>query len=168
MNKTEQAQQLRLAADILETGHPWHLYRGGRLYDTSPFASPAYYAAQCNSPSGPFEIRPVLATPPDGGPLHNPDNLTAEQVGIGYRLTRKGEIATPGAQIWVGMVHSSGVWEKRDDNAEPYYAGSTYRLPLSVPWPEAKPQTTKQAPLGPEDLIAKLKELIAMLEASAN
>jgi hypothetical protein len=82
-----------------------------------------------------YEIRPVLATPPDGKPLNNPENLTAEQVGLGYRLTRKGEKPTPGAQVWKGLVHSSGEWQKRDDDAAPYYAGSTYRLPLSVPWP---------------------------------
>jgi hypothetical protein len=99
-----------------------------------------------------WKIRPVLATPPDGKPLNNPQNLSAEQVGVGRRLTRKGEKPTPGAQVWVGLVDSSGEWQKREDDAEPYYAGSTYRLPLSVPWPEAKPQTTKQAPLGPEDV----------------
>jgi hypothetical protein len=134
MNKTEQAQQLRLAANIIETGHPFEVERRPGQWDKTSEA-PASAWIRANKP-----IRPVLATPPDGKPLHNPDNLTAEQVGLGYRLTRKGEKPTPAAQVWQGLVDSSGEWQKRDHNMEPYYAGSTYRLPLSVPWPEAKPE----------------------------
>jgi hypothetical protein len=146
MNKTEQAQQLRIAANIIETGHPWEYSPDGFSWRLSEGACPMYAVSQG------WQIRPIFATPPDGKPLHNPDNLTAEQVGLGYRLTRKGEKPTPEAQVWAGLVHSSGMWQKRDDDAQPYYAGSTYRVPLSVPWPEAKPQTTKQVPLEPEDV----------------
>jgi hypothetical protein len=133
MNKAEQAKQLRLAAGIIETEHPFEVKLKG-WWERITKASPIVAIANGN------EIRPVLATPPDGKPLHNPDNLTAEQVGLGYRLTGKGEKPTPGAQVWEGLDDSSGIWQKRDGNAEPYYAGSTYRLPLSVPWPEANPQ----------------------------
>jgi hypothetical protein len=130
MNKTEQAQQFRLAADIFETEHPFEVrYPGTHEWDTVKHICPSEHVVNnC-------EIRPVLATPPDGRPLHNPDNLTAEQVGLGYRLTRKGERPTPQAQVWMGVIHANGMWQERDVNAEPYYAGSTYRLPLSVPWP---------------------------------
>ena len=145
MNKTEQAQQLRIAANIIETGHPFEFYDGKEWIV-------AWNLPLLAALNKSYLIRPVLATPPDGKPLHNPDNLTAEQVGLGYRLTRKGEKPTPEAQVWEGLCHSSGVWQERNDNAEPYYAGSTYRVPLFVPWPEAKPQTTKQVPLEPEDV----------------
>lgn len=142
MNKTEQAQQLRLAAELIETGHPWHLYRAGRLYDTNPHMSAAYYAANRNSPEGPFEIRPILATPPDGRPLHNPDKLTAEQVGVGYRLalidekTNENEALqefwNKGEWMTSGRVYSDTFGEAPNHRI-------TYRLPLSVPWPEVKP-----------------------------
>ena len=70
MTTEQTAQQLELAAQILRTGHPWK---------SSPQAPDTdIYSALRNG----FEIRPILATPPDGRPLHNPDNLTAEQVTI--------------------------------------------------------------------------------------
>jgi hypothetical protein len=127
MNTKPTSQQLRLAADIIETGHSWHLYRAGHLYDTSPFGSPQSYVARADAPEGPFEIRLALATPPDNRPLQNPDNLTAEQVGAGYRLTLKDEW-NPEQEYW----HSTGVWKKPTHYSEL----DTFRLPLSTPWPE--------------------------------
>lgn len=132
MDKTQQAAQLRLAADILETGHPWHLYRAGKLYDADPKAPPQYYASCPAAPEGPFEIRPVLATPPDGRTLHNPGKLTAEQVGVGYRLFCKGENNgqhANQAEMWIGK------WVQANDAKGQI---TTYRVPLSVPWPEAE------------------------------
>ena len=76
MDKTQQAEQLRLAADILETGHPWD-FQSSREWHQMERANPLWSIANgC-------KIRLILATPPDGRPLHNPDNLTAEQVGAG-------------------------------------------------------------------------------------
>jgi hypothetical protein len=44
MNKEQTAQQLRLAADILETGHPWEVWRSNSLYITPPkFGNPPHY-----------------------------------------------------------------------------------------------------------------------------
>ena len=134
MNKTEQAQQLRLAADIFETGHPFEV-----RHDTSEKWHPSRVTHPARAVLEGWHLRPILATPSDGRPMHNPSGLSAEQVGLGWRLTLKGEKPTSGAQTWMGDDHINGEWEKRDVETAPYYAGTTYRLPLSVPWPEAKP-----------------------------
>lgn len=129
MNKTEQAQQLRLAAELVETGHPFEVKLKG-LWERMTYASPIVAIANGN------QLRPILATPPDGRPLHNPDNLTAEQVGLGYRLGLQEESANQPHEVW-GV---DGKWRKATEGAGAFmnYA-RTYRLPLSVPWPEAKP-----------------------------
>ena len=129
MNTEQAAQQLRLAATILETGHPWEYQPDHYNWKLSQGHCPLFAIEQR------FPIRLILATPPDGRPLHNPDNLTAEQVGAGYRLVcyddkthvEKLEKRTSGE--WL-IVHSIGQLSFR-------HCGSTYRVPLSVPWPEA-------------------------------
>jgi hypothetical protein len=140
MNKTEQAQQLRLAAELIETGHPFEFYDGEEWI--AAWNLPLLAALNKS-----YLIRPVLATPPDNRPLHNPDNLTAEQVGLGYRLAMQDESALQPHEVWSGSS-----WFKAlpgPDSLGSY--NSTYRLPL--PWPEApKPETTKQVELGPEDV----------------
>ena len=132
MTTKQTAEQLELAAQILRTWHPWevHLNRGWqRMEQASPLWS---IANDC-------EIRPILATPPDGRPLHNPDNLTAEQVGVGYRLMLLGEktnLHTHLQQKWKGGKWSdSGIIFKETIES----THGTYRLPLSVPWPEPQP-----------------------------
>lgn len=125
------AQQLRLAATILETGHPveWQ-QRDGTWYKCSS-------AGATNFLSQGFKIRLALATPPDGRPLHNPDNLDAEKVGAGYRLvcyddsTHADKLEQWMGREWVA-VHTIGPSSFR-------HCQSTYRLPLSVPWPEQLP-----------------------------
>lgn len=125
--KKKTASQLRLAADILETGHPW----GFRLLNGSrkSYDSPIGVITDGNL------LIPILATPPDGRRLHNPDHLTAEQVGVGYRLTLKGEPPHVDAERWSG--EDCG-WEGRGSFIGAFYNSmDTYRLPLSVPWPPA-------------------------------
>lgn len=122
MTTEQTAQQLELAAQILRTGHPWK---------SSPQAPDTdIYSALRDG----FEIHPVLATPPDRRPLHNPDNLTAEQVGVGYRLVCYDDKTTEAKlEKWMGgewvVVYTIGQLSFR-------HCQSTYRLPLSVPWPE--------------------------------
>lgn len=124
MTTEQTAEQLELAAQILRTGHPW---------ESSPQAPDTdIYSALRDG----FKIRPILATPPDNRPLHNPNNLTAEQVGIGYRLmtldeklNTKTDLQTKwkdGGWCWCGEIYG-----KLDHKTHP-----TYRLPLSVPWSE--------------------------------
>lgn len=152
MNKTEQARQLRLAAEIIETGHPFEArHKNFTTFDTTDNERPDLWIWKG------YEIRITLATPPDGRPLHNPDNLTAEQVGVGYRLTLVDEETNKDEALqefwnkckWMtsGRVYSNTFGELPNHKI-------TYRLPLSVPWPEApKPEpTTKTVPLGPEDV----------------
>ena len=119
MTTEQTAQQLELAAQILRTGHPWK--SSPQAPDTDIYSSLR---------DG-FEIRPILATPPDGRPLHNPDNLTAEQVELGWRLTIANETPTL-KEYWHKTERR---WFKAIFNDETV----TYRTPLSVPWPSPQP-----------------------------
>jgi hypothetical protein len=101
MNTKEQASQLRLAAGIIETGHPYEIddNAGGGFRKPLTGENPGKVAF-ING-----RIRPTLATPPDGRALHNPNNLTAEQVGVGYRLGLVGEpanVETEKQEFWSG------------------------------------------------------------------
>ena len=125
MNIEQTAQQFELAAKLIRTGHPWK---------SSPQAPDTdIYSALRDG----FEIRPVLATPPDNRPLHNPDNLTAEQVGVGYRLLCA-EDGVPSGKVDTWMF---GGWCSAYvvDKKHLHECDKTYRLSLSVPWPEVKP-----------------------------
>ena len=127
MDKTQQAAQLRLAADLLETGHPWK-------WQTSDgeWVKPTIRTELSHVISDGLIIRLALATPPDGRTLHNPGKLTAEQVGVGYRLFCKGENNgqhANQAEMWIGK------WVQANDAKGQI---TTYRVPLSVPWPEAE------------------------------
>jgi len=148
MTTEQTAQQLELAAQILRTGHPFEAcHDASDRWHASLGVNPAQAVLQN------WCLRPVLATPPDGRPLHNPDNLTAEAVGVGYRLIVEGESPHEDADMW---MLGSRRWAKCGTPEGSYGRGWTYRLPLSVPWPEpadpyADPQT-KTVPLGPEDV----------------
>ena len=73
----------------------------------------------------------ALAMPPDGRPLCNEDELTAEQVGAGFRLRIKEDVFSDDAEVWNSARKE---WRKTSTRSfDPVY---TYRLPLSVPWPE--------------------------------
>ena len=74
----------------------------------------------------------ALAMPPDGRPLCNEDELTAEQVGAGFRLRIKEDVFSDDAEVWNSARKE---WRKTSTRSfDPVY---TYRLPLSVPWPSA-------------------------------
>ena len=128
MTKEQQIEQLKLAAAILKTGHPWEWrHAAGEWIKAIDSDKVALFASNESC-----QIRPILATPPDGRSLHNPSNLTAEQVGVGYRLLLPAEVDcryTGDADIW-----SSG-WCYGASGGSP---DKTYRVPLSTPWPEAE------------------------------
>lgn len=112
---TNIASQLRLAADIIETGSPWHLYRAGKLCDTCPHMSPAYYAANCNAPGGPYEIRLAPSTPwPEA---EKPDPLTA------IRLAHEA-----GKPVQYRNANSSGAWSQWHD----YDGGKDMSAPMPI------------------------------------
>lgn len=150
MQNDKLVSQLRLAADLLETGHPWEWQ--------TPFGEwikPTSKTELCHVISDGLLIRPILATPSDGRPLNNPDNLTAEQVGFGFRLILKEEVDLEYHKNSEFLpTHRLAQWEPgkwRWDTT------SSIRLPLSVPWPETKPDPyakaeKKTVPLGPEDV----------------
>ena len=125
MTTEQTAQQLELAAQILRTGHPWgYRHIAGSRYK---YNTPIEVVADGNF------LSPLLATPPDNRPLHNPDNLTAEQVGVGYRLALPGESAASPHDFWDGNT-----WKKAELRGPAIFAWCcrSCRLPLSVPWPE--------------------------------
>ena len=124
MTTEQTAQQLELAAQILRTGHPWGYRRiAGSRYK---YNTPIEVVADGNL------LIPLLATPPDNRPLHNPDNLTAEQVGVGYRLTVEGEsVPVVGAEWW---CRSSSAWLTSPGGYLPQR--NSVRVPLKTPWPE--------------------------------
>lgn len=130
MNTEQTAQQLELAAQILRTGHPFMVSSKPNGLWCVPTQAEMNVL---NWPVDRYEIRPILATPPDNRPLHNPDNLTAEQVGVGYRLALNGELLEDGGEMWTGTA-----WLK--NHGCKYVKEAAFRFPISVSWPEAKPE----------------------------
>jgi len=82
-----------------------------------------------------MHIRLTLAKPPDNRPLHNPDNLTAEQVGAGWRLLVVGEKQPKGYEYWTTKKWLSG--NAIGETVDECNKDTTCRVPLSTPWPEA-------------------------------
>ena len=129
MTTEQTAQQFELAAQILRTGHPWEWQASDGEWVKPTIRTELHHVI-----SDGLAIRLALATPPDGRPLHNPNNLTTEQVGAGYRLAVEGDKLDTSCHYW------------SDDKSWKFchacsHLGSheTYRLPIAVPWPEPKP-----------------------------
>lgn len=83
-----------------------------------------------------IEAALAFARPPYEAELHNPDNLTPKQVGIGYRLRCASEIPNPQTgdeEYWRPETES---WKAISYATKRHCAENTYRVPLSVPWPE--------------------------------
>ena len=128
MTTEQTAQQFELAAKILRTGHPWEWQASDGEWVKPTIRTELHHVI-----SDGLAIRLALAAPPDGRQLHNPDNLTAEQVGVGYRLMLPEEVDgrhEGKCQVW----NSFGAWSSSE--AEGTHKTYSYRLPLSVPWPE--------------------------------
>lgn len=144
----ERAAMLRQVADIIETNHPWQWWHISDQTWRNPDDFHGDLIALIGS--GEHKIRPVLATPPDGLTLHNPLNLTAEQVGIGYRLlctveVRQGEYWSQKESRWKSGVLPCQHLSPRD----------VYRVPISTPWPETSETLEKEpvrVPLEPQDV----------------
>lgn len=150
MTTEQTAQQFELAAQILRTGHPWEWQASDGEWVKPTIRTELHHVI-----SDGLAIRLAFATPPDGRPLHNPGNLTAEQVGAGFRLTLKDESPHKNAELW--NVFDKKWVNRLSHNVESKYEKyNTYRLPLSVPWPEPQPDhyadEKKTVPLGPEDV----------------
>jgi hypothetical protein len=80
-----------------------------------------------------FRLKPLtLLQDPHGRPLHNPDGLTAEQVGRGFRLFLREELDgrhTGKCELWLPY---SCKWARGSGR----YPGKIYRVPASTPWPD--------------------------------
>ncbi len=132
MTKEQTIKQIHLCADILSHDHPWE------WKDTSGTWIAQQFGCLDLTNRG-HEIRLALATPGDGRSLHNPDGLTAEQVGAGWRLCLAIEETNTHADLQEYWIEDEAIWKKsgkctRGDFGSCRY---TYRLPLSTPWPEA-------------------------------
>ena len=108
MNKTEQAQQLRLAAELIETGHPWEYSPDGFSWRLSEGACPMYAISKG------YEIRPVLATPPfklppapPGMKWHREDGWEEGDLPEGYRPFVHGELIQAGDEVRNKHLHKS-------------------------------------------------------------
>ncbi len=135
MDTEKQIEQLRLAASILETGHPFELKRCDGKFSApiNSYEKPIWLIEQG------FEIRLALATPGDGRGLHNPDGLTAEQVGAGWRLCLAVEETNTHAELQEYWIEDEAIWKKSGKCTRGTFGNChyTYRLPISAPWPEA-------------------------------
>jgi hypothetical protein len=93
MNKTEQAQQLRLAAGIIETGHPWEYSPDGFSWRLSEGKCPMYAVSQgwqirlATWSPPPFKLPP----PPPGMRWHREDGWNEGDLPQGYRPLVEGE-----------------------------------------------------------------------------
>lgn len=145
MTTEQTSQQLELAAQLIRTGHPWEWLSVDNKWIKAYHNKPEVEIATGH------RIRPILATPPDNRPLHNPDNLTAEQVGVGYRLLTEDEFQEDvhlQHQEWWSISVRPKSWMVGDlgrSRSPKLNFATTYRLPLSIPWSE------------PGDPYAKLK-----------
>lgn len=85
-----------------------------------------------------YRIKPTPFPPkPEGMEWHNPDNLTGEQVGDGWRLTVHDEPA-PNPDVSESWGDVTKTWKTRSDQfvGGRYSAGVTYRVPISTPFPD--------------------------------
>lgn len=130
MNTEKLVKQLHLAAEIIKHNHPWEYYDN---YENKYIKGEGNILFWINGKSY-TEIRPILAQPLQGK-LHNPNNLTAEQVGVGYRLLTKEDKIIIGCQLW--SIHSK-TWVGIIP-PEVFHKDITYRVALSHPWPVVDP-----------------------------
>jgi hypothetical protein len=110
---------------------------------------------------GNYRVKPLDFAPiPDGAERHNPDNLTPEQVGEGYRL-----LVTQEADGGYHRMENSGYWDPTDStwtyrSSWHWDKSSTICVPLSTPYPDGSRvvdgKLVKSEPakvqLGPEDV----------------
>lgn len=136
MNTTP--EQLELGARILRDGLLWDSEANPGLKDFYPRSS-EYELLSCLYNNLEIRLRPLSFPPlPENCQWHNPDNLTPEQVGDGWRLLTVEEMEAgrssgehfKGEQYWDrARWHSSC-------NGACRYRDQTNRLPLSTPYPD--------------------------------
>ena len=132
MSNTKEQAQLELALAIMKAGHPFLTadketpfswwYESGTAYDAIAKGK---------------IIRPTFIQAPLGEKLHNPMNLSAEQVGVGYRLIseyeQKNDIHKDKADIWFTTACLGIGWHKANTNLSANF-GASIRVPSSCPF----------------------------------
>lgn len=134
MNTTP--EQLRLAADIIQNGWEWE-YLLGSEWKNRGNGILSYLHDGVEIRRKPLSFPPI----PEGMTLHNPDGLTAEQVGDGYRLCVLEELDGRHKAIsemyWPSNAHRwSGSGSSAHVIPEKKNCGITYRVPISTPFPD--------------------------------
>jgi hypothetical protein len=137
MNMNTTPEQLRAIADIMEGNKPFEVRRFPDHQWQNPGFPIHWYIADNRIQA--WEIRPKpldFAPIPDGAERHNPDGLTPEQVGEGWRLTVEGEpVQSPDVAEFYNDLSTK--WVAREYmNGRAYGRERTYRVPLSTPYPD--------------------------------
>lgn len=138
MNTTP--EQLRVIADIIEGNKPFEVRRFPDHQWQNPGFPIQWYIADNRMQA--WEIRPKpldFAPIPEGATRHNPDGLTPEQVGEGYRLVVEGEKLPDSYEYWDRRAAVPS-WKGSDlcagECAPEYNRTTSMRLPLSTPYPD--------------------------------
>ncbi len=145
MNTTETehlASQLELAARIVREGLEWEK---ALRFTEKEWVPAAVGDLPHHRIAAGYEIRikPLdFARPPYEATLHNPQNLTSDQVVKGYRLMLPEEVDGRHNEICEMWLISRGDWSSFCHGADYKF---TYRLPLSVPWPDRTPKPDPNA-----------------------
>lgn len=139
MSQQSPKEAIILAAQILQEGKAWQ-WRGKNDWNGSYSVDEDTALALLSNIAKGHEIRLkpfALHTDPLGRKSHNPSNLTAEQVGEGYRLLLEDELdgrlaGNPGLDVWIAP----------DWVNSPHLLGQnksvTFRVPSSTPYPPHK------------------------------
>lgn len=160
MDTKEQIEQFKLAAELLETGHPW---------EWSADTSVAWFKARSetsvqNIIANKYRIRPALIQPPEGFKLHNPNKITAQQVGVGFRLCVPEELdgrLRLIAEYWSSTCKPNWCTCLKASITAAGNQDITFRVPASIPWPtipEPDPFTAIKAGI----LAGKRYEIVNM------
>lgn len=95
-----------------------------------------------------WRVKPLeFPAPPPSECFHNPDNLTPEQVGEGYRLLLASEIKD---RDWNEDIHKWDGSKWSETRWRGSHKGFTFRVPSSTPFHWDAP---KRVPLAPKDFI---------------
>jgi hypothetical protein len=128
---------------------PWTVYDMVHQEHIGCWQIPPFAADQ-------FHWRPTplaLPSPPPGESWHNPDNLTPEQVGEGYRLLLVSEVTERNSlsqdiRCWLSGKTRVERWSHCRHQGSSH--SNTYRVTTSTPFHWDAP---KRIPLAPEDFI---------------
>jgi len=142
MENKELAEQLRIAAEIIETGNDW---------EVQPLKSGIWVKPYCpitDYLNGPFQIRVKpwsLPAPPEGENWHRASGWKEGMLDKGERPLIEGEVIRAGDIALHGFASVRYGKDSDGDSADA-------RLPIKTSRPLPQKKTKKIVPLGPEDV----------------